>query len=239
MPKYISSYGHIVLEKPSGIFVKCNQVMRGYSTSPFNGGIRNIQYVFNHQLKSWIETSADLPGGSVEGYLQKIATESGWDHSRTTGLMTTASMQHAAIVRDCYKDAALFAVITAGTRFNAVRAGEPGAYYEISPGSFVPLSGTINIILILEFALPEASLARTPIIITEAKCAALQEHRIPSCNSHAIATGTGTDGMIVLCNPSGSPCFTDVGTHSKVGELIGRTVFKGVIEALEKEGSIR
>lgn len=66
-----------------------------------------------------------------------------------------------------------------------------------------------------------AKIVRAIITATEAKTAALQDLKVPSTYSpEVLATGTGTD-------------FT--GGHSKMGELIGRAVYRAVREGLCKQ----
>ncbi len=93
--------------------------------------------------------------------------------------------------------------------------------------------GTINIILITNASLTEAAMARALITITEAKCAALQDLGIESSYSPGlIATGTGTDNVIVV--PGNGIRITYTGGHSKTGELIGRVVYESVKEAVTR-----
>lgn len=94
--------------------------------------------------------------------------------------------------------------------------------------------GTINIILITNALLTEAAMARALITITETKCAALQDLGIESSYSPGlIATGTGTDNVIVV-PPGNGIRITYAGGHSKAGELIGRVVYESVKEAVTR-----
>ena len=68
---------------------------------------------------------------------------------------------------------------------------------------------------------------------TEAKTAALQELMAPSRYSMGLATGSGTDGTIVVCNAESDMRLTNAGKHSKLGELIGIAVKNAVKEALK------
>jgi len=231
-----SPAGHEIHRQEDTIFINYNKEMFAFSTSQLNGGINRIQHSFNHQLAQWVETAEDLPGGNLKNYLEYNARRLGLDSKRTTGLITSASMDNASIVHQSYRAASLLALVTAGAGVNAVRAGEPAAYDEIYYGRFVPIAGTINIILVLEFAVPIECLARTAIVVTEAKTAALQDLNVKSCFSEGGATGTGTDGLIVACNVDGEHLFSDVGTQSRLGELICTAVKKGVTEGLIKDG---
>lgn len=230
-----SPAGHEVYKQGGTIFINYNKEMLAFSTSQLNGGINKIQHSFNHQLAEWVETAEDLPGGSLQGYFEFNAKNLGLDVNKTTGLITSASMDNVAIIRQRYRDTSLFALVTAGVGVNAVRAGESATYDEIYYGKFVPVAGTINIILVLEFAVPIECLARTAIVVTEAKTAALQDLNIKSSFSEGGATGTGTDGLIVVCDVDDKYSFSDVGPQSKLGELICTIVKKGVIEALTKD----
>ena len=235
-PKLVfkSPAGHEVHRQEGTLFISYSKEMLAFSTSQLNGGINKIQHSFNHQLSEWVETAEDLPGGNLKNYFEFNAKRLGLDSKKTTGLITSASMNNASIVTEQYRGASLFALVTAGAGVNAVRAGEPATYDETYYGRFVSVAGTINIILVLEFAVPIECLARTAIIATEAKAAALQDLNVRSCFSGGGATGTGTDGLIVACNVDGEYSFSDVGTHSKLGELICTTVKKGITESLIK-----
>ncbi|CDA76400.1 adenosylcobinamide amidohydrolase [Clostridium sp. CAG:242] len=48
-----------------------------------------------------------------------------------------------------------------------------------------------------------------------------------------LATGSGTDSTIVVCNAESDICLTNAGKHSKLGELIGKSVKSAVKEALK------
>jgi hypothetical protein len=76
-------------------------------------------------------------------------------------------------------------------------------------------------------------LTRSLVTCTEAKTAALQELAAPSRYSRGLATGSGTDSTIIVCNSDSAITLTDAGKHVKLGELIGRSVKAAVKEALK------
>lgn len=86
--------------------------------------------------------------------------------------------------------------------------------------------------------LPPRTLTRAMITITEAKTAAIQELLEGSKYSSGIATGSGTDGVIVYSNLESEAVYNDAGKHSKLGELIGNAVKRGVKEALAKQSDL-
>ena len=89
--------------------------------------------------------------------------------------------------------------------------------------------------LFISADLPPDTLARALVTCTEAKAAALQELLTPSRYSSGIATGSGTDGSILVCDAESPVKLTYAGKHCKLGELIGCTVIAAVKEALFRQ----
>jgi predicted amidohydrolase/adenosylcobinamide amidohydrolase len=95
--------------------------------------------------------------------------------------------------------------------------------------------GTINIMLLTNARLTDGAMARAVVAVTEAKTAALQDLQVPSTYTPAVqATGTGSDGVIVVSGTSG-PRATYAGGHSRLGGLIGEAAHQAVVEALGKQ----
>jgi adenosylcobinamide hydrolase len=124
--------------------------------------------------------------------------------------------------------------VTAGVDKNGGRAGDPASYYE-TDGKFESVGGTINILLIINASLPEYAMNRALITATEAKVVALQQLMAKSLYSSGIATGSGTDMMCIITNPHADLSLTDAGKHSKLGELIGKSVIQATTVALKLE----
>lgn len=73
----------------------------------------------------------------------------------------------------------------------------------------------------------------------KAKTAAFEDLKVPSSYTKNVqATGTGTDSMIVVSGTKG-PRVTYTGGHSRIGELIGKAVYKAVVEALGKQNGFK
>lgn len=231
----ISPGGHLITKKDQNYTINFSRVMLALSTSQLKGGINEIESCFNHQLTKWIGTVDDLPNSSIKDYLYETSAELNLDPETTTGLMTTASMDNASIEWAQDDNISIFAVITGGAGVNAVRSGDLPCYHEHFPDKFTPIGGTINILLVIEAKLPPETLARIAIIATEAKTAALQDLSINSCFSEGLATGTGTDGLIIACHKEDPIIFTDSGNHSKLGYLISTIVKRGVASSIIKE----
>lgn len=192
----------------------------------------------------------------------------GLDPASCSGIMTAASMENAAISTLSYEDISVTSIATAGVRSNGGRIGDPASWHERSESSFedtaasdngtvknkrkfsinrtvhkenseseIP-AGTINILLYIDANLEKEAMASALVSCAEAKAAAMQELLIPSRYSCGIATGTGTDGVILISNAESKTRLTNAGKHSKLGELIGRTVIASIKEALKFQQGI-
>ena len=203
-------------------------------TGPNNGGYRtDLRAVFNHDCNPGPGMSCELRADTYPKHMDLIAAqELGLDAEHCTGLMTAASMENVSIQSMKYEDFTVTALVTGGIRNNGGRVGDPAVWHEKADISHPVRPGTINILLHIDANLSEGALARAMVTCTEAKTAALQELLAPSRYSRGIATGSGTDGMIVICNAESDVYLTNAGKHCKLGEYIGKTVKKAVKEAL-------
>ncbi|MEI3520417.1 MAG: adenosylcobinamide amidohydrolase [Anaerosacchariphilus sp.] len=211
------------------------------STGPIGGGFRtNLQAVFNNDCNPGAGMSCELRADTYEEHsgLHWRLTDLGLDPKHCTGLSTAASMDHVAIRSMSYDDFTVTAIVTGGIRVNGSRVGDPAVWHEKAGISHSTTPGTINIILHIDAALSPGALARALVTCTEAKTAALQELLAPSRYSHGIATGSGTDGTILVANPLSSTYLTNAGKHCKLGEYIGKTVKEAVKEALNRQSGL-
>ncbi len=74
--------------------------------------------------------------------------------------------------------------------------------------------------------------------VTAIVTAAIQELQAPSHSSNGIATGSGTDGVIVISNSQSPTRLTNAGKNTKLGEYIGVTVKAAVKEALARQSGL-
>jgi adenosylcobinamide hydrolase len=205
------------------------------STSWLNGGYReDLTAVFNHQIPLNACEACHLPGGNVKTYLEEVACSLSLDPKTASGLMTRADMRNAAFVAESFRDLSVSAIVTGGIDVNGGRAGDPAAYYE-TDGHCEPVGGTINIILIINADLPEYAIMKAFMTATEAKAAALQQVMARSRYSTGIATGSGTDMIAIIVDPTAKLRISNAGKHSKLGEMIGRSVIRATLLALELE----
>ncbi len=228
---------------PSGETVRCadNSLVVQFSrprdvvsTSWLNGGYRrDLSAVFNHQIP--LDACDDChENGGVETYLETVAASMGLDPRAACGLVTRAEMKNAVAVTARFRNLAVTAIVTAGIDKNGGRAGDPASYCEEND-SFEPVGGTVNTVLVIGADLPEYALCRAVVTASEAKAVALQQLMARSLYSSGIATGSGTDMIAIVADPGSPLHLSDVGKHSKLGELIGRTVIDATTAALENE----
>lgn len=205
------------------------------STAACNGGYReNLKWVFNQDCKQDKNEYGGMKAPTYAGHMAVIAAELGLDPAFSCGLSTAADMANVSIKVGTYADTSVTAVVTGGIDINGGRVGEPANWHE-TDGNFVYAPGTINILLFIEADITEGGLAQAMVTCAEAKTAAVSELLAPSCYSNGIATGSGTDGIIVVADAGSGVKLTSAGKHCKLGELIGRTVIDAVKEALFRQ----
>lgn len=203
----------------------------GISTSELNSGTNELyKSVFNQHLSQ--EKIDYLENHDVCEYLINECNILKIDSDYSTGLITLAEMKNVSIVNKSFKNIDVTAIVTAGVRTNASRAGDPASYWEDN-GEFH--FGTINIILLTNVHLNKSTLTEAFMTITEAKTVALNNLKIPSQYSNGFATGTGTDGVAVFSNTDSKNTLTNAGKHSKLGELIANAVIEAIPKAIKKQ----
>lgn len=204
-------------------------------------GLGAINHAAHPQL--WMKLSKELAtrlqcGGKTYEQQRKgmIANKLGLQPTDLTLVGTAADMDNLAVVTKQFGPFTVTALVTAGAKSNALRAGvDEGTNIEPS----APPSGTINIIVLTNARLTDGALARAVVTITEAKTAALEDLKVPSSYTKGVqATGTGTDSVIVVSGSNG-PKVTYSGGHSRIGDLIAKAVHQAVIEALGKQNGFK
>lgn len=211
------------------ILINFNTRRNGISSSQLNGGISKCyKSVFNQHLTQ--EKIDYLVNHDLEEYLINECEKLKIDSEFSTGLVTLAKMKNLSIVSKKYRQLEVTAITTAGVRTNAAKAGDPASYYEEN-GVF----GTINSIILINAKLDENVLVQALNTATEAKTVALNNLKIPSQYSNGYATGTGTDGICIFSNIESDNKLANADKHSKLGELISKTVIESITKAVSKQ----
>lgn len=220
---------------------------RVISTCRVNGGLSDgLDGVFNHQMCEPCDHGRNINSlfsSSPVEYMDSICARHGLDGKRFAALGTAANMNYAAIEQESFRGLEVVAVCTAGVETNAARAGDPAGFYEhggvhekVNANAGGP--GTINIMLFINTELIPGAMVRAAATAAEAKTAALQELIVNSRYSDRPATGTGTDQTAIACLLGSGAPLSDAGHHTKLGELIGRTVNRAVAASLGLQNSL-
>jgi adenosylcobinamide amidohydrolase len=225
---------------------------RVVSTCRAGGGMEDgLEYIYNHQgCEPAGHMHGPNPKAAVDpvGYRRDVCARHGLPPEACATLGTAANMNLACVEEANFRDLTVVAVATGGVETNAGRVGDPASGYE-GPNGYESLSrpsesgeprpGTINTLLFISKPLTPGALVRTVMTATEAKCAALQELAVSSRYSDGPATGTGTDQIAVACALiDGYRPLTNAGKHSKLGELIGRTVKAAIKGTLSRQNGM-
>jgi adenosylcobinamide amidohydrolase len=226
--------------------VSLKQPHRVYSTSPINGGeVEHVRYLVNHQSMEAIGSAqmAKILSLNDADYHMEVARELGINGDEMVLMGTAVNMSHVAHQRLCFEDLCIDAFVTAGVKGNALRAGDATCWYETAEGNRKVeahrnyahnFKGTINTILLINQPLTAGAQAKAMMLSVEAKSAALSELAVPSKGSEHLATGTGTD-QLVIATPqatSGQKPLISASGHLKLGELVGDAVRLATREAL-------
>jgi adenosylcobinamide amidohydrolase len=187
------------------------------------GGRGQAQRVFWHNV-----SDADLPPEVDARRLFEERRKQRVGDTQGVGFLTGCSLAEFAEKRLDHDKLSARCIATVGLR-NALRIGDmpcPGA---VSPG-------TINILLQTSFPLSECASLEALSLVAEARTLAVLEAHVPSRVGNAIATGTGTDCIIVASPlPAGNDsevCYS--GKHTEFGHLIGACVYGAVSDGIRQ-----
>lgn len=225
--------GEGVYRYQKSIVIPFNGKRKVLSTAHLNGGYsEELKAVFNHDATQGAGVACKLRAETYQEHMKLITEELGLEADYTAGITTAASMENVAIKTVAYKNLSVTVIVTGGIEVNGGRVGDPTTWYEVNGKHHEIKQGTINIILYIDGNMPPETLTRALVTCTEAKTAAIQELLLGSMYSRGLATGSGTDGTILIANGEAQDYYQFAGKHSKLGELIGVAVKPAVKEAL-------
>ncbi len=197
------------------------------SSAIYNGGFKKAKAILN------IQAPEEYSDRQLHENPQKLVIDSAKKlglSENFVGMVTAAAVDKFALVSKKDGDLAVSVVATAvdpegETCSHAETAGETIKVEEIT--------GTINIMVVIDGNPTDSCLVSTVITATEAKAAALWELDVRSRYSGDVATGTITDAIIVAKTSRGAPIVYG-GPASKLGQLVGYCTRKAVKEAVMK-----
>lgn len=191
------------------------------SSAIYNGGCRNTKVIINTQV---FDDYGDkkLHENPVNYIIECSKKISNIDDF--VGMVTYASINDFSLVKKKEGALGVSVVATAGCT-HAESSGEEIEVEEIS--------GTINIIVLIDGNPTASCLASSIITATEAKTAALRDLDLRSRYSGLEATGTVTDALVVAKTGQGENIVYG-GPATKLGKLIASCTRSAVKEAIIK-----
>jgi iron complex transport system ATP-binding protein len=202
---------------------------RVISSAPLGGGVGLASNILNHQVEANGSIKAHYPPPAR--YLGQLASRLRL-YGKTIGLMTAVPMTQLVTVRVTVEGLWVECYGTVGVT-NAVRAGE-WPLRRASSKEYNTL-GTINLIVITNASLSTAAMVGAVQVVTEAKTGVLRDHAVRSKEDLSLATGTGTDAVVIACALHGQGLPQQYsGTHTIIGALIGKAVARCVSRGLAK-----
>lgn len=200
------------------------------SSAPMHGGLVEARYVVNHQIPPRPRDAdpATSPCRDPKGYLGGVVAHVGADPD-CVAFMTAVPVAYLVARREAHEDLWVEAFLTVGVT-NAVRVGD-AASAAAGRTKAVP-AGTINIILVTNARLEHRAMVEAVQVVTESKTATVLAEQVPTSKGRPGATGTGTDAIAIVSGDG--PPLRYCGTHTKMGELIGRAICAGVKEGLTR-----
>lgn len=234
--------GDTVERRVSDIIVRFAGARRVLGTSRLNGGYRtDLDAVFNHCDQPPGQSRSVMRAATYREHLAFAAREAGLDPARASGLSTALDMKYMQTAQRSRRGVTVTAVVTGGILHNGRRAGDRATMWEENEKFYLaqedaaetfPESGTVNIILHITADMTENAMITAVMVAAEAKAAAIEEEQLQSCYGDGLATGSGTDGVIVIADAGSPVLFTQVGTDTIAGECIGQAVKEAVRSSL-------
>ena len=207
------------------------------STAANGGGLRrDLEAVFNYCDCGPAGVCQPMEGNTLQEHQKAVALRLGLNPEHTAGLDTAVNLDNMVLVTRRWQELWVTAAVSAGADVNALCAGDPSTLTEAAGRPCVVPAGTINIFLITGQALSPGAMVELALTATEAKTALLRDLMQGSSASSRLATGTGTDGVVIVCDGSDSTsCLLNGGKHFKLGELAAQAVSQATAEALFRQ----
>lgn len=216
------------------LIIDLGQAYRIVSSAPRGGGIVRGRSILNHQVPAnpvKLGRQLGRTWCNPARYLGRVAMRVKAE-SPIVGLMTAVPMKQVVIDREQSGAVYVECFCTVGVT-NAVRAGDRAMFDEGIHQS--PRTGTINIILVTNATLAVPAMIGAVQVATESKTATLLKNRVRSTSRGAgLATGTGTDAVVLASNLQGRHRVQYSGTHTEIGSMIGRLVCRCVQKGLNR-----
>jgi adenosylcobinamide amidohydrolase len=192
------------------------------SSAIFNGGFKRVQAVLNVSVPDDYSDVVlhDDPFKLIRDSAKRIGITQDY-----TAMVTAAKIENYAFRTKRSNGFSVYVAATAGCS-HGESSGETIQIQEIT--------GTINIIVLIDGKPSESCMAAALITATEAKTAAVRDLDIRSRYTGDAATGSITDSLTVASTDMGTE-ISYGGPASELGQLVGSCVRSAVNEAIIKQ----
>ncbi len=193
------------------------------SWAPLHGGMRthaahilihSVEPNFNHLHR--------------EKVLRRAASKAGIQGT-IVGMFTTGSIHNYSVAESSYNDLYTSVVCMAG-QTNLAAVGESVPFVERISSDMK--SGSINLIIFVNYRLSHEAMLEAMAVATEAKVSVLYEFDFRSKQTRARATGGPTDCVAVVSGAERR--YSYAGKATKWGELIGKACIESLRAAFSK-----
>jgi adenosylcobinamide hydrolase len=208
--------------KDNMLVVFCDRTLKTVSSAICNGGFNQVKAVLNVGVP---EGYSDLSLHLDPFKLIRISAAKLGLTKDYVAMITAAKIKNYTLVTKKAEDFSVSVLATAGCQ-HGESSGEQMDVQEIT--------GTINIIVLIDGNPSESCMVATLITSTEAKSAALRDFDVRSRYTGDSATGSVTDSVTIASTCNGKTLLLG-GPPSKLGKLVGYCVRKAVSEALLKQ----
>lgn len=216
--KQVSIHGiNFYIHNQTTFLISSNRPLKVLGSAVLGGNLRWARYIINHSVDK------NYQGSNPEQDLKQVAERLQLGHD-VLGMMTAVSVTHTVLSNGRQKELSVATLCTAGIG----NPGVAGLPIKKVSGKYQP--GTINLILLIDGDLTDSAMVNAIITATEAKTRALFNAKISLPSGERI-TGTTTDAIVVACTGRGEP-LPYAGTATDLGYLIGRTVYKAVMQGV-------
>jgi adenosylcobinamide amidohydrolase len=225
MEQFNLADGAKLIVKDNVLAVICDNALMTVSSAVFNGGCKQAKAVLNVGVpEGYNDRSLHLdPLELITSSAAKLGLTKDY-----VAMLTAANIKNYSLVSKKAADFSVSVAATAGCS-HGESSGEEMNVQEIS--------GTINIIVLIDANPTESCMVASLVTATEAKSAVLRDFDVRSRYTGDSATGSITDSIAVASTCQGK-IIRYSGPASKLGKAVGYCTRKAVTEALIKQEPI-
>lgn len=208
-----------VLVKENGVILRAPKPLKTISSAVYNAGIGWYKTFINRMVNPQYEYN------EVEQEVEQFLAQEQLEKTESVVMLTAIDPSNAIVNTYTQDELSILIVVTAGVG-NAIDVSKANLRNE------KPYAGTINTWVLINGELTNEAFVQAMITATEAKSKALQEEQIFDTVSETIATGTGTDSLLIAATQTGQS-YPYAGPLTVLGQLIGSSVCDATRKAIQ------